>query len=217
MPRLDNTFAPSRERGNKQRSDSPGRDLPPLRLRDLPPVYLTIDPGSVHCGVARWEVSRIPPAPDTPPLTEDMLTVVRLVEVYERSPRALYIELREAKADGIGLVIAEDFRLQKGRNAQGSRLVTPRVLGVIEYITEQQGILYREQVPSIKSSIDPWVRAQVPHSHGGGIEVADCASNPHKRDAVRHGLYPALRDKRDRAEVRLILTEHERGRGRPRQ
>jgi hypothetical protein len=203
---------------NRHRADhSPSQDLPPLRLSDLPEQFVTIDPGSAHCGVARWEVS------DT---SVDVVSgsaimqvpqrVVRLVECYERSPRALYIELRSLKSDGVTLVIAEDFRLQKGRNAQGSRLVTPRVLGVIEYITEQEGVLYREQVPGIKTYIDPWLRAQVAPSRGGGISVESLASNSHKRDAIRHGLYPALRDKNDRATVRLILDEHDRGRGRPR-
>lgn len=190
---------------NRQKADQRRiADLPPLRLRDLPSVFLSIDPGSTHCGVARWEVDRMGGP-----------TTVRLVEVYERSPDALYIELRALRADGVGLVIAEDFRLQKSRNAQGSRLVTPRVLGVIEYLCRMEGVWYREQVPSIKPSVDAWLRAQVPHSHGGGLEVEALASNTHKRDAVRHGLYPALRNKADRDEVRLILTEHERKRGRP--
>lgn len=210
-PRLDQRQSGS----NHQRSDRQS-DLPPLRLRDLPAQFVSIDPGSVHCGVARWEVEPyLDPADAELGNDGPARRLVRLVEVYERSPDALYIELRELKADGVSLVIAEDFRLQKGRNLQGSRLVTPRVLGVIEYVCRQEGVLYREQVPGIKSYIDPWLRAQVPHSHGGGVDVQDLASNPHKRDAVRHGLYPALRDKRDRAEVRLVLTEHKITRGRP--
>lgn len=197
MVRLTESSHPQSNRAKAERAAV----LPPLRLMDLPDRYLACDPGSVHCGVARFEHDG-----DT----------IRLIEVYERSPDALYIELRELKSDGITLVIAEDFALMKGRNAQGSRLVTPRVLGVIEYICRQEGVLYREQVPSIKPSVDSWVRAQVPRSHGGGVDVEDLASNPHKRDAVRHGLYPALRHKVDRASVRLVLDEHDRGRGRPR-
>lgn len=213
-PRLDQRQGGS----NHQRSDrGSSAELPPLRLRDLPEQFVTIDPGSVHCGVARWEVDRTGPDRLRTGHTLDAgVTTLRLVEVYERSPDALYIELRELAADAVSLVIAEDFRLQKGRNLQGSRLATPRVLGVIEYICRQEGVLYREQVPGIKSYIDPWLRAQVPVSHGGGIDVQDLASNSHKRDAIRHGLYPALRDKRDRAEVRLVLTEHKVTRGRPR-
>lgn len=184
----------------------------PMRLRDLPDEYVSIDPGSVHCGVAKWEVStesmgaimQVPPR------------VVRLVEVYERSPDALYIELRELKRDGIELVLIEDWTLQKGRNQQGTRLETVKTIGVIEYICRRAGVPYRLQSASIKTLIDPWVAAQVPPSHGGGVRVDALASNPHKRDAVRHGLYPALRDPKDRSAVRLVLTEHARGRGKAR-
>lgn len=208
-PRLDQRQSGS----NHQRSDR-AAELPPLRLADLPAQFVTIDPGSVHCGVARWETDR---GASTGAAGDEVefVTTLRLVEVYERSPDALYIELRELKDDGISLVIAEDFRLQKGRNLQGSRLVTPRVLGVIEYICRQEGVLYREQVPGIKAYIDPWLRAQVPVAHGGGVEVDSLASNTHKRDAIRHGLYPALRRPQDRLTVRLVLTEHKITRGRP--
>lgn len=198
MVRLTESSHPQSNRAKSERSAI----LPPLRLADLPAHYLTCDPGSVHCGVARFERDG-----DT----------VRLIESYERSPRALFIELRELRRDGIGLVIAEDFSLRKGQNAQGSRLVTPRVLGVIEYICEQEGVLYREQTPSVKSFVDPWLRSQVSPSRGGGVEVDSLASNVHKRDSIRHGLYPALRDKRDRQTVMLVLSDHDRARGRSRE
>lgn len=183
----------------------------PLRLSDLPSVYLSIDPGKTHCGVARWEVDRPNPTDESPGGTSPV--TVRLTEAYERTPDALYIELRELQEDEIGLVILEGFFLQKGRNQQGSSLETVETIGVIKYLCRMAGLRYKVQMPSIKPYIDTWVRAQIPPSRGGGVEVNDLGSNSHKRDAVRHGLYPALRNETDRKTVRLVLDEHTRKRG----
>lgn len=200
-----------RERGNRQASEGPSSaDLTPLRLADLPDHYVSIDPGGVHCGVAHWEHEVIESH------------TVTLVECYERSPDALYIELRDMKADGVGLVLCEDFTVQKNRIRQGARLPTVKVIGVIEYLCRQAGLECRLQSASIKTSIDPWLRVKTginidgEGSNGSGNYQSPLASNSHKRDAIRHGLYPALRDKRDRQSVRLVLTDHAVARGRPR-
>lgn len=208
MPRLGSSGERSYQGSNHHKHEDKQQ---PLRLSDLPAEYVSIDPGKTHCGVARWVVERT----STPEaaLAGGHVTTVRLTECYERTPDALYIELRELKDDGIGLVICESFGLQKGRNAQGSPLETVEVIGVIKYLCRMAGLRYQMQTPSIKPYPDAWLAAQVPPSRGGGHDINLLASNTHKRDAIRHGLYPALRVDTDRRAVRLVLTEHSRKRG----
>lgn len=212
MPRLP---ASERQAGsNHQRSSQYAQVLPNIRARDLPPEFISIDPGAVHCGVARWLFDK----GECDRYGHPLAPRLELVEAYERTPDGLAIELRSMKEDGVGLVICEDFLLQKGRNQAGSRMPTVKTIGVVEYECRLNGLLCRLQNAGIKDSVNAWYRAKTGFDLDGlrgdnaGWVYWPVASNSHKRDAVRHGVYPVLRDKNDRERVTLVIpTQTRRG------
>jgi hypothetical protein len=175
-----------------------------LRLDQIPPSFTSIDPGSVHCGVARWEYGRIGERIGPNGRGIEFLWEARLVEAYERSPIALEMELEELAQDRVGLVICEDWRLQKGRNRQGDRVETAKVIGVIEYLARKAQVPVHLQDASIKSYGESWLRA-------AGIDPVSTASNQHKRDAITHGVYAVWREKRTRDRVSVVFDRDRRG------
>ena len=132
-------------------------------------TFLALDPGSVHCGVARFKNGKCQWA-------------------REYDPQGLFTLLEHTTVQG---VISESFRLYPNKAAAQfwSQLKTVEVIGVIKYICKMRGIPVIEQPASIKIPIAAQLAARhykyKSHGHGG-----------HAKDSEYHGMYYLARNKK---------------------
>lgn len=187
-------------------ADPPAGDQPEsVRFRATDTFTLmAVDPGDVHCGVARFKVLASPWRAKLTWSTE--MTPDELVSVVEAQawPDPITVELSDLAPERIDLFVVEEFRLYPwmAREQGYSDFKTPRLIGKLEYLADRaHRPLYLQGASVKKTSIakarrfaadtsDPTLRGHTPELvrlTSGRYDFV--GRNQHVRDAIAHGWY----------------------------
>ena len=145
-------------------------------------LLIAIDPGEVHCGIARFEGDYLMSTFEMTP--DDLFDYLKNVFEYFAKPNADY--------DSI-VVVMESFRLYPGSSKAlaYSALMTVEVIGVVRFLCKQAGIKLVEQNATIKIPTRKQMVAR------GIVNFAvTSGKGRHCADAVEHGYYYLLRDRK---------------------